>query len=177
MRYTNKLAFIYAGHTHSHHRHHTSLHTLLVSCVSIMKLCTCFSALVSSSFLATTATTRAVQPAPWERRGQGGREERRRRKQSTESVSKEEELVNRWLLAGGISPDDWRERGQIWGRELRDRRRKWMGERRGLRGIALFQIHISSCREMSQVYFHFQSIWCEIPSISALYVAEKYDPL
>lgn len=40
------------------------LHTRLVSCVSIMKLCTCFSALVSSSFLATTATTRAVQPAP-----------------------------------------------------------------------------------------------------------------
>lgn len=29
-----------------------------------MKLWTCFSALVSSSFLATTATTRAVQPAP-----------------------------------------------------------------------------------------------------------------
>lgn len=29
-----------------------------------MKLCTCFSALVSSSFRATTATTRAVQPAP-----------------------------------------------------------------------------------------------------------------
>lgn len=46
------------------HSHHTSLHTLLVSCVSIMKLCTCFSALVSSSFLATTATTSAVQPAP-----------------------------------------------------------------------------------------------------------------
>lgn len=38
--------------------------TRFVSCVSIMKLCTCFSALVSSSFLATTATTRAVQPAP-----------------------------------------------------------------------------------------------------------------
>lgn len=38
--------------------------TRLVSCVSIMKLCTCFSALVSSNFLATTATTRAVQPAP-----------------------------------------------------------------------------------------------------------------
>ena len=48
----------------STHSHHTSLHTLLVSCVSIMKLCTCFSALVSSSFLATTATTSAVQPAP-----------------------------------------------------------------------------------------------------------------
>ena len=39
--------------------------TLLVSWVSIMKLCTCFSALVSSSFLLTTATSRAVQPAPW----------------------------------------------------------------------------------------------------------------
>ena len=38
--------------------------TLLVSCVSIMKLWTCFSALVSSSFLETTATRRAVQPAP-----------------------------------------------------------------------------------------------------------------
>lgn len=47
--------------------------TRLVSCVSIMKLWTCFSALVSSSFRATTATTRAVQPAPCGRtaRGQG----------------------------------------------------------------------------------------------------------
>lgn len=42
--------------------------TRLVSCVSIMKLCTCFSALVSSSFRATTATTSAVQPAPCVRR-------------------------------------------------------------------------------------------------------------
>lgn len=33
-------------------------------CESIMKLWTCFSALVSSSFLATTATTNTVQPAP-----------------------------------------------------------------------------------------------------------------
>lgn len=39
--------------------------TRLVSWVSIMKLCTCFSALVSSSFLLTTATSSAVQPAPW----------------------------------------------------------------------------------------------------------------
>lgn len=39
--------------------------TRLVSCVSIMKLWTCFSARVSSSFLDTTATRRAVQPAPW----------------------------------------------------------------------------------------------------------------
>ena len=38
--------------------------TRLQSCVSIMKLWTCFSALVNSSFLATTATTSAVQPAP-----------------------------------------------------------------------------------------------------------------
>uniref|UniRef100_A0A2M4DAY9 Putative secreted protein n=1 Tax=Anopheles darlingi TaxID=43151 RepID=A0A2M4DAY9_ANODA len=38
--------------------------SLLVSCVSIMKLCTCFSARVSSSFRETTATSRAVQPAP-----------------------------------------------------------------------------------------------------------------
>lgn len=38
--------------------------TRFVSCVSIMKLCTCFSALVSSSFRATTATTSAVHPAP-----------------------------------------------------------------------------------------------------------------
>lgn len=30
-----------------------------------MKLCTCFSALVNSNFLAMTATTRAVQPAPY----------------------------------------------------------------------------------------------------------------
>lgn len=42
--------------------------TRLVSCVSIMKLCTCFSALVSSSFRATTATTSAVQPAPYKRK-------------------------------------------------------------------------------------------------------------
>lgn len=42
--------------------------TRFVSCVSIMKLCTCFSALVSSSFLATTATTSAVQPAPYGQR-------------------------------------------------------------------------------------------------------------
>lgn len=35
-----------------------------MSWVSIIKLWTCFSALVSSSFFATTATTRAVQPAP-----------------------------------------------------------------------------------------------------------------
>lgn len=40
--------------------------TLLVSWVSIIKLCTCFSALVSSSFFATTATTSAVHPAPWD---------------------------------------------------------------------------------------------------------------
>ena len=39
--------------------------TLLVSCVSIMKLWTCFSALVNSNFLETTATNKAVQPAPW----------------------------------------------------------------------------------------------------------------
>lgn len=45
--------------------------TRLVSCVSIMKLCTCFSALVSSSFRATTATTSAVQPAPCTRRVAG----------------------------------------------------------------------------------------------------------
>ena len=41
--------------------------TLFVSWVSIMKLWTCFSALVSSSFLETTATSRAVQPAPCNR--------------------------------------------------------------------------------------------------------------
>src|SRR6218665_882289 len=40
--------------------------TRFVSCVSIMKLCTCFSARLSSSFLARTATTRAVQPEPYE---------------------------------------------------------------------------------------------------------------
>ncbi len=39
--------------------------TLLVSCVSIMKLWTCFSARVSSNFLETTATSNAVQPAPF----------------------------------------------------------------------------------------------------------------
>lgn len=40
--------------------------TLFVSWVSIIKLWTCFSALVNSSFFATTATTKAVQPAPCE---------------------------------------------------------------------------------------------------------------
>ena len=39
--------------------------TLLVSCVSIIKLWTCFSARVSSNFLETTATSNAVQPAPF----------------------------------------------------------------------------------------------------------------
>jgi len=39
--------------------------TRLVSWVSIMKLCTCFSALDSSIFRDTTATSRAVHPAPW----------------------------------------------------------------------------------------------------------------
>jgi len=38
--------------------------TLFVNCVSIIKLCTCFSARVSSSFLETTATNKAVHPAP-----------------------------------------------------------------------------------------------------------------
>lgn len=38
--------------------------TLFVSWVSIMKLCTCFSARVNSSFRDTTATRSAVQPAP-----------------------------------------------------------------------------------------------------------------
>lgn len=45
--------------------------TLLEMWESIMKLWTCFSARLSSSFLATTATTRTVQPAPCERH-QGG---------------------------------------------------------------------------------------------------------
>lgn len=39
--------------------------TLFVSCVSIMKLWTCFSARDNSNFLDTTATNNAVQPAPW----------------------------------------------------------------------------------------------------------------
>lgn len=39
--------------------------TRFVSCVSIMKLWTCFSALVNSNLRDTTATSRAVQPAPW----------------------------------------------------------------------------------------------------------------
>jgi len=38
--------------------------TRFVNCVSIIKLWTCFSAFVSSSFRATTATTSAVQAAP-----------------------------------------------------------------------------------------------------------------
>lgn len=37
----------------------------MVNCVSIMKLWTCFSALLSSSFRAMTATTSAVHPAPY----------------------------------------------------------------------------------------------------------------
>lgn len=41
-----------------------NLNTLFVNWVSIIKLCTCFSALVNSNFLDTTATRRAVQPAP-----------------------------------------------------------------------------------------------------------------
>lgn len=41
-----------------------TIYTLFVNCVSIMKLCTCFSARVSSSLRDTTATSSAVQPAP-----------------------------------------------------------------------------------------------------------------
>lgn len=43
--------------------------TRLHSCVSIMKSCTCFSAFVSSNLRATTATTNAVQPAPYGEEG------------------------------------------------------------------------------------------------------------
>jgi len=39
--------------------------TLFVNWLSIMKLCTCLSARVSSIFLASTATTSAVQPEPY----------------------------------------------------------------------------------------------------------------
>lgn len=38
--------------------------TSLAYWMSIMKLCTCFSALLNSSFRATTATSRAVQQTP-----------------------------------------------------------------------------------------------------------------
>lgn len=38
--------------------------TFFVSCVSIMKLWTCFSALVNSNFLEATVTNNAVHPAP-----------------------------------------------------------------------------------------------------------------
>lgn len=38
--------------------------TSLAYWMSIMKLCTCFSALLNSSFRATTATNRAVQQTP-----------------------------------------------------------------------------------------------------------------
>jgi hypothetical protein len=44
-----------------------SLPTRLVSWVSIIKLWTCFSALVSSSLRDTTATSSAVHPAPYDR--------------------------------------------------------------------------------------------------------------
>lgn len=40
--------------------------TRFVNCVSIIKLCTCFSARLNSNFRDTTATSRAVQPAPCE---------------------------------------------------------------------------------------------------------------
>lgn len=93
----------------------------------------------------------------WETRGEGGREEDR--------VSQYRGGIGKSVVFGqGISSDDWREQGQIW----RWQKEKWMGERRGLGGIALFQIHISSCWEASQIYFHLQSIWCEMPSISPL---------
>lgn len=51
------------------------------------------------------------------------------------------------------------------------------GETKGLGGTALFQIHISSYFEGSQVYFLLQSICCEMPSASPLYAAEKICPL
>lgn len=52
--------------------------TLFVSWVSIMKLCTCFSARLSSNLRETTATRSAVQPAPCERQNRGMRGRRKR---------------------------------------------------------------------------------------------------
>lgn len=77
-------------------------------------------------------------------RGEGGRGGRR--KQSTESASNEEELVNRWLLAGKRaqmiegSEDEYMESSSVTEGDVN-------GERvgRGLRGTAQIRIHISSC--------------------------------
>lgn len=56
-------------HAHAHCWSADDYLTLLVNWVSIIKLWTCFSALVNSNFLATTATTRAVHPAPCGEKG------------------------------------------------------------------------------------------------------------
>lgn len=96
-----------------------------------------------------------------------------RSNEGRKSSQSEEELVNCRLLAGELAQmiegsEDKYEEGRARQKET------WMGEKRGLGGIVLFQIHISSCWEASQVYFHIQSIWCEISSIQPLYVAAKY---
>lgn len=83
--------------------------TRLVSCVSIMKLCTCFSAFVSSSLRATTATTRAVQPAPC--RGQKRGELVRARLQA-EDCGPRPRLARRGL------PGAWGYLGSLAGRAL-----------------------------------------------------------
>ena len=53
---------------------HVPILTSLAYWMSIMKLCTCFSALLNSSFRATTATSRAVQQTPC---GHSRRDDRR----------------------------------------------------------------------------------------------------
>lgn len=83
-----------------------SVFTRLVSCVSIIKLCTCFSAFVSSSFLATTATTNAVQPAPCER------QETRSRCENTQTC-----IISRVHMEqqGSIIDNKWRlKKGDLW---------------------------------------------------------------
>lgn len=116
---------------------------------------------VSRPWSAPTSWLPRQPPEPYSphpmRDKRGGREEDR--------VSQYRGGIGKSVVFGqGISSDDWREQGQIW----RWQKEKWMGERRGLGGIALFQIHISSCWEASQIYFHLQSIWYEMPSISPL---------
>lgn len=100
---------------------------------------------------------------------------RRRRKPSTESISKEEELVNRWLLAGELADmiegsvdkhekESRTTEGEVNGREERIKRES-----------SVQDPHFLMLTGKPSL-FSLLSIWCKIPSILLLYEAEKYAP-
>lgn len=72
-----------------------------------MKLCVCFSALVSSSFRATTATTvttSAVQPAPCVRRWWGGTDQWPAQGRLLLLQEARRDFSSLLLMTGGLSP-------------------------------------------------------------------------